>query len=126
MLLNAFIIALIVALIMTAIFVWGFKVRGVNSNALAFFFIVFLSSWAAGIWVRPLNYALPQNIPWLPQLIVGLITSLLMAWEVPSWSRRSMPEAVAVQSERRSPPVSMLTPAYWVALVALVIAIIVH
>lgn len=126
MLLNAFIVALIIALVMTAIFVWGFKARSVWSNGLAFFFIVFLASWAAGVWVRPLNYAVPVNVPWQPQLIVGFIASLLLSWSEPAWSRRSMAEAAAVQTERRSPPVARITPAYWIALVALIIAIIVR
>ena len=130
MIANTFWVALLIAIVLTAAFVWGFKIRGAWGNGLAFFAVVFLASWAAGTWVRPLGEAVPQAIPWFTQLVIGLIVALLMSSSVPSWSRKpraaGTAAATGVQVERRSPPVSLLTPAYWVALVVLFIAIIVR
>ena len=119
-------IALLIALVLTAVFVWGFSMRkGAWGSGLAFFAIVFLSSWAAGSWVRPINAALPSNAPWLTQFIVGFVTALLMSSSMPAWNRK-VRTSTAVPGERRSPPVSALTPAYWVALVVLLVAVIVR
>jgi hypothetical protein len=128
---NAFWVALLIAVVLTAVFVWGFRVRGAWGNGLAFFAIVFLASWAAGTWVRPLGAALPVSTPWVSELIVGLVVALLMASSTPTWARRAQQAAVAagatpIEAERRAPPITLLTPAYWIALAVLVVAVIVR
>lgn len=123
---NTFWIALLIGIVMTGVFVWGLRMRGAWGNGLAFFVIVFLTSWAAGTWVRPVTMAMPASTPWLTQLIVGLIVSLLMSSAAPAWGKRAQMTASGAPSERRAPPVTMLTPAYWVALVLLLVSVIVR
>lgn len=68
-----------VAAVMTALFVRVAGRRGSLLNVLAFFSLVFLSSWAGGIWVRPVGQVVPPPVPWAQQLIVGFISALLMS-----------------------------------------------
>jgi hypothetical protein len=71
-------IALATALGLSAVFIAGFRKRGPWDNYLLFFAVVFLGSWAGGIWFTPLG---PPwgGVYWLPFLIVGLIFALLLA-----------------------------------------------
>jgi hypothetical protein len=126
MILTTFLIALLVAVIMTALFVWAFQVRRTWSDGFSFFIIVFLTSWAGGLWIRPLNPSAGQYVPWFPEFVVGLIASLLMSSSMPAWGRCSQQVETTVPAERRAPPVSLLTPAYWVALFVLIVTIIIY
>jgi hypothetical protein len=73
-----FLYALITALGLSAVFIAGFRRRGPWDNYLLFFAVVFLGSWAGGIWFSPLG-PLWGGVYWLPFLIVGLIFALLLA-----------------------------------------------
>jgi hypothetical protein len=70
--------ALMTALGLSAVFIAGFRKRGPWDNYLLFFAVVFLGSWAGGIWFSPLGLA-RAGVPWLPFLIAGLIFALLLA-----------------------------------------------
>ncbi len=73
-----FLFALMTALGLSAIFIAGFRKRGPWDNFLLFFAVVFLGSWAGGIWFSPLGPPL-FGVYWLPFLIVGLVFALLLA-----------------------------------------------
>lgn len=124
MFLASLIVSLIVSVILTAVFVWGFRRKGPWASILAFFIVVFLSSWAGGMWISPFGPTV-QNIQWLPFAMVGLITALFLAAAVPNWSTRVRTE-VGAQPERRRPPVALLSAYYWVAIILLIVTIIVR
>jgi len=50
-----FLIALTTTLGLSAVFIAGFRKRGPWDNFLLFFAVVFLGSWAGGIWFSPLG-----------------------------------------------------------------------
>jgi hypothetical protein len=78
MLFMDFVFALIVALLLVVIFAVIFDIRPPGFGVAAFFVIVFLASWAGGIWLTPPG---PVNWGsyWLPFLLVGVMVALLMA-----------------------------------------------
>jgi hypothetical protein len=78
MLFVHFAVAFFVALVLSLIFVRGLRRGGPWSSFLAFFIIIFLASWAGGLWMRPLGAAL-WGVYWLPFLLVGLIFALVIA-----------------------------------------------
>jgi len=121
---SDFLVSLIVGIVFTVIFAFVLGRRGPWSSILAFFVVVFLATWAGGIWITPYSPT-ARNVQWVPFLIVGLVASLILAASVPAWYRRAGTEP-AMQPERRKPPVALLTPYYWLALIVLVITIIVR
>ncbi len=119
---NSFLISLVVSIVLTAIFAWILGRRGPWSSIFAFFSILFLVTWAGGIWMLPLN---AMTISWVPFIIIALVSSLVLSATVPSWYRRMGTEP-ALQPERRKPPVAYLSPYYWLAITVLVITIVVR
>lgn len=72
-----FLCALLISLGLSAVFIIAFRRRGPWGSFL-FFVVVFLSSWAGGIWLPPMGPPI-GGAYWLPFLIVGLIFALLLA-----------------------------------------------
>ena len=69
--------ALLVSLGLSAVFIAAFRKRGPWGSSL-FFAVVFLASWAGGLWFAPLGPPI-GGVHWVPFLIVGLIFALLLA-----------------------------------------------
>jgi hypothetical protein len=78
MILMDFIFALLVALMLVVIFTVVLKIRPPGFGVAAFFVIVFLASWAGGVWMTPLGPA-GWGAYWLPFFLVGLMVALLLA-----------------------------------------------
>ena len=116
--------ALATAAGLSAVFIAGFRKRALSENFLLFFAVVFLGSWAGGIWFSPLG---PEwgGVYWLPFLIVGLIFALLLAEVVPP-----LPQDTTVQlleSGEKSPEKRkrMVRGVYfWMLFLALVVLIV--
>jgi hypothetical protein len=72
-----FLFALLIALLLTALFMAGFRLRS-PWGLLWFFVIILLASWAGGVWFTPFGPA-SWATGWLPFLLVGLIAALLIA-----------------------------------------------
>lgn len=119
-----FLFALMTALGLSAVFIAGFRRRGPWDNLLLFFAVVFLGSWAGGIWFSPLG---PPwgGVYWLPFLIVGLIFALLLAAVVspfPQDTTVQLLERGEKSPEKRKRMV--LGVYFWLLVFALVVLII--
>lgn len=77
-----FLIAFGVALLLTAIFASAFRSTGPWSGFWAFFLVILLVSWAAGLWVAPFGPAL-WGVSWAPYLLFGLIAAFIIAAATP-------------------------------------------
>ncbi|OGS17513.1 MAG: hypothetical protein A2219_05825 [Elusimicrobia bacterium RIFOXYA2_FULL_50_26] len=124
MIFASFIISLIVALAYTIVFVAGFQRKGPWASVVAFFMVVFLSTWAGGIWIAPVGSDI-RSVSWLPFAVVGLVTSLILAASVPSWFS-TIRTQVGLQPERRKPPVALLSSYFWLALIVMIVTIAVR
>lgn len=56
--------------------------EGERAGLLFFFFILFFTIWAGGIWVQPFGPPL-MGVHWMPFLTIGIIVSLLLLAAIP-------------------------------------------
>jgi hypothetical protein len=90
-----------------------------------FLLIVFLVTWAGGVWIEPFGPTL-FDVAWAPFLIVGFfVTLLVLAAAVPIRSPRTPGEAIeqAREAEVASTVLAGLTVFFWIFLVASLVAI---
>ncbi len=83
MLILGLVYLVVLALLLSAMSTYGFRMRGPWGSFWTFFAIVFLAVWAADIWVTPFG---PYwfGINWFPPLVVGVLITLLLAATTPS------------------------------------------
>ncbi len=117
---TAFLLALIVSLI----FAYGFRRRGLWPGYLLFFLIVFLFTWAGGVWVTPFGPKF-AGVQWLPFLIVALIIAFLIAAAIPpSYSRPRTSESEDLRRARTREVSRFLGIFFWILVVILLAALI--
>jgi hypothetical protein len=136
---TAIIAAVLIALLISGIFVFIFRTRGPWGNFWAFFIILFLVIWAGAIWTVPAG---PQyaGVSWLPLLLIGLIMALILAAALPSSGRKSPRlrhtrdshlEEVPLRRDKPGPLVSTdesttsagISAFFWILLVVLVLVV---
>ncbi|HYW97353.1 MAG TPA: hypothetical protein VE870_17305 [Bacteroidales bacterium] len=74
----------ILALVISAIFSFGFRRRGPWGSFWIFFIILFLAIWATDLWLRPAAGPNWGEIYWLPPLAIGIIIALILAAATPA------------------------------------------
>lgn len=87
-LVTAIIIALFFSMVLVFALGWERPGQtGIFPTILYLFFIIFLFTWAGGIWLTPMG---PRtwNVQWLPFFIVGFIITLMLITLVPPKKRR--------------------------------------
>ncbi|MFO7866233.1 MAG: hypothetical protein R6V02_05400 [Candidatus Aminicenantes bacterium] len=118
--------AFLAALAVSLIFAYGFRRRGLWPGFLLFFLIVFLFTWAGGVWVTPFGpeYA---GVQWLPFLIVALIISFLIAAAIPpAYTRPRTSESKDLREARAQEVSRFLGIFFWILVVILLVAVIVR
>lgn len=105
--------ALIVALVLTVLFVGVLRRPGRGEGWLWFFAIVLLASWAGGVWARPVGPAV-WGYFWVPFVFVGLSVAVLLAASAPRERPRTRREALE-QHEAEEEAESALTALAWAA-----------
>lgn len=116
-------LALAVGLVLTLVFAVGLRRRGPWASVVLFFLIVFLGSWAAGVWVGPRGPAL-WGVHWLPALMFGLALALLLAAAFPAAPpRRSRREQIELERKGAAPAVVAID-AFFVVLLVLLVAFV--
>jgi len=119
-----FLFALVTALGLSAIFIAGFRKRGPWDNFLLFFAVVFLGSWAGGIWFSPLGPPM-FGVYWLPFLIVGLIFALLLASIVSPFPQDTTVQLLGPGEKSPETRKRMVLGVYfWLLIFALVVLIV--
>jgi hypothetical protein len=124
---GGFVIALVIALILTLIFGVGFGGRGWGTGLLIFFIVLFLGTWAGGLWVAPHGPPL-WGAAWITFLIVGVFIALLLAALMPP-SRKPEPPGMRVteretEAEGVEPAALAFGAFFWILMIGLVILII--
>jgi hypothetical protein len=116
------IFALVVALVIFAIF--GLALRRTGAwPAACFIFILFLFSWAGGIWLAPFGPVL-SGVYWFPFLVVAIFVAVMLAAAVPP--ERPRP-AVSTSPEREAVETgTALGVFFWFLVGLLIIAIAVY
>jgi hypothetical protein len=118
--------ALFIAILLSAIFAVGFRRKGPWESLVLFFLLLFLISWAGGVWLAPMGPPLWGGY-WLPFLLVGVIMALLLAALAPP-PRESSVELVEEGKEtaERRAVLTGLGVFFWILVAALVVAIVIR
>ncbi|MFP4385208.1 MAG: hypothetical protein ACLFST_05070 [Spirochaetia bacterium] len=119
-----FLMALVFGLLITIVIAGWFKRRGPWSGMFIFFIIVFLSSWAAGIWLIPFGPTI-YGVNWIPFLIGGLIVGLILAAAAPRIFPRTHPKEEVKEHNRRFLTAEDFDVFLVVTLIVLIVAVVV-
>ena len=127
MLYAEFLVALIIALVLSAVMVGAFRwqrpgAKGYWSSMLYLFTLLFVASWAGGVWVSPVGASV-WGVYWLPFLITGFVFALLLLAVMPYRRPRSAEEAKQ-QAQLRAGSGAIISVAFWILIIALAISII--
>jgi hypothetical protein len=123
--------ALILGFILSTIFTAIIRRRGPRTGFFWFFVIVFLATWAGGIWFPPIGPSI-RGIYWFPSLMVGLIAAFLLtvlAERRTPKNRQETLEALARMEEKREMEQATyiaLSMLFWFVLALLIAAIIIR
>jgi hypothetical protein len=81
-------LALIVGVVLTLVFVFVVRRRGPWESTLLFFILVFLGAWAGGLWLKPVGP--PYNgFYFINYIVAGLILAVLIAAAGPASKKES-------------------------------------
>jgi len=121
--------ALVIAGTLSYLFAHNLKRRGNRSGFFWFFLLIFLITWAGGLWLMPFGPAL-LGIHWLPFIAVGLagaiVVSLLAGRRYPRNRHETIDLLDRVKKERELQKMTYLSLniLFWLFLLVLVMAIV--
>lgn len=119
-------LALVVALVVSSIFAFGFRRRGLWPRFWLFFLVVFLFTWAGGIWLHPIGPTI-KGVFWIPFLLIALLIALFLAAAVPrSHIQSRTSESPDLKKARRSEVNAFLGVFFWILVMILIAAIVVR
>lgn len=124
MFLADLLVAALIAIVLVAVF--GIFIRGeaIGAGLFWFFLLIFLASWAGGLWVTPVGPPI-FGVSWLGYLLVGLVfTLLIMALLPPAPPRPRTPGAVQEEVEAEATAFAVLNMFFWILLVGFIVAIL--
>lgn len=122
MALADFSVAFVIAVTLTAIFTLGLKRRGPWNRFWVFFTIIFLTSWAGGVWLSALGPPL-VGINWLAFVLTGLIFALLLATLTPPLSSTTVELKTSKDAQREAVALFALDWFFWILIGVLLVAI---
>ena len=124
-----FLLAFLIALVLTWFFSVAVGTTGPWPGFWVFFLVVLLFSWTVGLWVRPMGPAL-WGVYWLPYLVFGVVIALVIAAATPNDGRprRGEPPVRVPRSgtpeEAAAAETAVAVGTFvWIALVVMAIAI---
>jgi hypothetical protein len=122
-----FFYAVLFAALLSIFFYAVFRTRGPWSSLLLLFLVIFLASWAGGLWLSPIGPGF-RGTYWIPFLISGLIIALLLAAAAPSRREETTVELVDAEAQKREKKRVYMTLSifFWIIVAALVAAIGIH
>lgn len=110
--------ALVIALVLVAIFTYGFGRAGPWGGFLWFFVLVFLGAWAIGAWVEPVG-PVAWGVAWVPIFFGALLIGLLVA-AIPPAEPRPVTGTDAEESAAAAGAVGAL---FWLLLLLLIMIV---
>jgi hypothetical protein len=123
---SEFLLALVIAAVLTIIFAVGFRRQGWGTGLFLFFFILFLATWAGGLWISPFE-PLFYGVPLLSFLFVAIIIALLLTALTPPATRLPHPERqLKVKREAKSGTGTLAAAdvILWILMLGLMVAVV--
>jgi MFS family permease len=121
--------ALVIAGTLSYLFAHNLKRRGKRSGFFWFFLLIFMITWAGGLWLMPFGPAL-LGIHWLPFAMIGLVgaivVSLLAGRRYPRNRHETIDLLERVEKGRELQKVTYLSLNifFWLVLLVLVMAVV--
>ncbi len=122
---SEFLFALLVALLLTVIFAAGVRRHRARAVLLGFFIIVFLATWAGGVWIVPFG-ARAWDVLWMTFLAVGLIVALLLTALIPPPKASQTPQEDSRREKSETVVILAFDIFFWILLLVLGIVIVAH
>ena len=125
MFITPLLVALFLAFILTLLLAAGSRGQPWGGGLAVFFLILFLATWAGGLWLMPVG-PLMLGVPWLSFVLVALIVGLILVSMTPNGRRE---EEKPPASESASSPARIAIAVdffFWLLIGGLMIAIVVH
>ena len=94
MLVAELLFALVIGLVVVAIFSYGLRRPGPWGGFLWFFLLVFLGAWAIGVWAEPVG-PVAWGVAWVPILLAAVLIALVVAAMPPIEARPVEPVETA-------------------------------
>ena len=114
---------LFLSLILTLIFAVGFRRHAWGGGLVFFFLILFLATWAGGMWITPFG-PVWRGVAWLPFIFVGIIIALLLTAVMrPDRIRPRDEGGVEMQTPSDNRPATALDLFVWILIGSLLVAI---
>jgi hypothetical protein len=124
-------VALLIALLVSVLFGFALRRRIPRKGFFWFFLILFLATWAGGMWIGPFGPSF-RGIFWLPFVLVAVLVGFFLAAIAPRRPPSSRIETLEmleeIEKQRRLEKLTYISFGvfFWVALFALITMIIVR
>jgi len=126
-----FVMALVVAFVLSGVFALATGRGSKRTGLFWLFLIIFMATWAGGVWLRPFGPTL-WGIHWVTFFLVGLIFALILAVFSPGRPPRGRHETLdmleRIEQEKEIEQFTYITLNifFWVLLLVLVVVIFIH
>lgn len=114
-----------VAVVLTAAFASTLRRRGPWTSTALFLLVVFLASWAGGVWLTPIGSRL-WGVAWVPFVVAGIFAALVLAGMAALVAPPRTPTDVAERTEAQTRAFLALRGPVWFILFLLVLSILLH
>jgi hypothetical protein len=131
MVIPEFFVSFIIAVFLSGLYVLLTRGDNRRTGLIWLFLIIFLTTWAGGIWLRPFGPML-WGVHFLTFLLAGLVIVLFLVITVPRNVPRGRHETLdmleRIEQEKALEKMTYITLSlfFWILLSVLVIAIILH
>jgi hypothetical protein len=114
--------ALLIATFLVAVIGLGFRRRRLDAAPAAVFVMIFLATWAGGVWLAPIGPAI-WGLDILSFVIVGVLIALLLTAVMPRRPPRTRGEALRQEDSRRQ-AARTANVFFWILIVSLAAGIL--
>jgi hypothetical protein len=123
MIFSDLLFVLLITLVLTAVFVVGFRKQRTGHIIAMFFIILFLATWAVGLWIVPVGPKV-LGVPWVSYLIAGLLLALLLTALVPLAKSPKARDESSKEAEEKTVAIAVFDLFFWILVIGLIAAII--
>ncbi len=129
MVIPEFLTSFIIAVFLTGLYMLWTREAGRRTGLIWLFLVLFLGTWAGGVWLKPFGPKL-WGVPWMAFLLAGLVIVLFLVISFPRRAPRGRHETLdmleRIEQDKKLEEVTYITLSifFWVLLAGFVVLII--
>ena len=123
MFITPLLVAFLLAIILTLLLAVGLRGQPWGVGIVFFFLILFLATWAGGLWLTPVGPVM-LGVPWMSFLLVALIVGLILVSLTPDSRRRRGKPLASEKVPAQSDTAIAVDVFFWILIGGLLIAIV--